>query len=344
MKLFIFGSTGDLVKRKVIPALAKLKLDDLEIIALGRKDFTDRMYEEFICGNECFKIFKNKPRYHQIEFSREIICEKCEEFLEKSENNFFYIAMPPEFIEKILIFLGKIHEKGFKIKVLIEKPFGTGLKDAKNLKKMIIVKNLIDNVFISDHYLFKEEVVGLMKQDFKHIKIVSLEENGLENRAYYDQVGALKDMIQSHFLNIVFRLIKSPQKEFLDFDVLEYTRGQYGNGREEGYARELGKKSNTETFARVKLKTKNREFEFITGKKFNEKLGFIEIDNRRIYLESLKDPYAHLFLDFFSQNRKNFVEIDNCITAWKIIEKIKSKKQELEYYPEGASSKEAASY
>jgi glucose-6-phosphate 1-dehydrogenase len=342
MKLFIFGSTGDLVKRKIIPAFINLKLEDLEIIALGRRDFTDELYEDFICNDKCFMNFKNKPVYHKIEFNDEIICEKCGEFLDKSGDNFFYIAMSPEFIEKILVYLGKLKERGFRIKILVEKPFGENLENAKNLKKIILEKNLAGDISLSDHYLFKEEIAGLKKQDFRSIKLVSMEKVGLENRTYYDNVGALRDMLQSHFLNIIFKLLDNPSREFSDFKVLEYTRKQYGNGKDKGYAKDLGKKSDTETFVKVKLKTKDREFEFVTGKGFNKKLGFMEIDNKRIYLESPKDPYASLFLDFFSQNKKNFADINNSILAWEIIEKIESKKQKLEYYNEGASSEDVA--
>ncbi len=62
MKLFIFGSTGDLVKRKIIPAFIELKLNDLQIIALGRQDFTDETYEDFICNDKCFKNFKHRKK------------------------------------------------------------------------------------------------------------------------------------------------------------------------------------------------------------------------------------------------------------------------------------------
>ncbi|HTY44133.1 MAG TPA: hypothetical protein VMC80_02735, partial [Patescibacteria group bacterium] len=261
MKLFIFGSTGDLVKRKIIPAFAGLKLEELEIIALGRQDFTNEMYEDFISKDKWFRNFRKKPVYHRIDFSREIICEKCEEFLDNTENNFFYIAMPPDLIGKILDYLGRIKKKGFKIKILIEKPFGKNLEDAKKLKRIINEKNLSEDIFLSDHYLFKEEIAGLKKTNFRKIKIVSLEKVGLENRTYYDDVGALRDMIQSHFLNIVFRLLENPEKEFSHFEIEEYKRAQYGNGKDKGYAKELGKKSDTETFAKVRLKTKDREFE-----------------------------------------------------------------------------------
>ena len=344
MKLFIFGSTGDLVRKKIIPAFMGLKLKDLEIIALGRRELTNETYEDFICNGKCFKDFKHKPIYRKIEMEGEISCENCEELLDKSKDNFFYIAMPPEFIEEILTYLARIKEKGFRIKILIEKPFGSNLEDAKRLKRLISNNNLAGDVSLSDHYLFKEEIVKLKRQDFKRMKIVSLENVGLEKRIYYDHVGALKDMVQSHFLNIIFKLLRNPQEELSDFHVLEYKRGQYGNGHDKGYVKELGKKSDTETFVKVRLKIRDKEFEIITGKGFDKKLAFIEIDGKRTYFESLHNAYGHLFLDFFSQNKENFANMDNSILAWEIIDKIESKKPKLEYYPEGSSSEEASDF
>ncbi len=340
MKLFIFGSTGDLVKRMVIPAFIGLNLANLEIIALGRRDFTNTEYENFVSGNNGFKTLMNKPKYLKVEFDNQVRCMGCEEFLDKTKINFFYIAMPPKEIKKILIFIGKLKEKGFKLSILIEKPFGENLKSAKSLKRLLFQIGLLNDVFISDHYLFKKEVINLKStSDFKKIKIASLEKVGLENRCYYNDIGALKDMVQSHLLNMAFKFIKNPKKEFADFEILEYLRGQYGNGKNTGYIKELGSSSDTETLAKVRLRKKGREFEFISGKKFDKKLGFIEIDGKRIYLKSLKNPYSDLFLDFFSQNRKKFTTIDNSILAWKIIERIELKKPELIYYPENTSFK-----
>lgn len=337
MKLFIFGSTGDLVKRKIIPAFMDLKIDNLEIIALGRKEFTDDMYQNFICNDDCFRDFKFKPRYHKVNFEGELKCEGCDNYLTKGEEHFFYSALPPKNIGILLRYVGMIKKQGFKVRVLIEKPFGTSLSDAVRLQAAAEKQNLIDDIFISDHYLFKEPILALAVRKFKKIKIVSLEKVGLENRSSYDEVGALRDMVQSHFLNIVFKLLAEPEKEFANFKIADFRRGQYGDGKTNGYVKDLGKPSETETFAALTLKTERESFEFITGKKFDGKESLLEIDDEKIQMESGNNPYARLFSDFFAKNRKTFATIENSLLAWRIIEKIESKKPPLRYYKENTA-------
>lgn len=332
MKLFIFGSTGDLVKRKVIPALAELKPNDLKIIALGRKDLNTNSYKEWLLNQD--------PR---IEYKRidtdNLETKEFLELLDKSNENFFYLALPPKVIEKILIALAKLKKKGFKIRILVEKPFGENLENSKSLKKLISKENLQEDLLIADHYLFKQEIINHPIKKFNHLKLVSLEKVGLENRiGYYDEIGALKDMIQSHFLNIIFKLIENPKQEFKDFEILEYKLAQYGNGKDKGYVKELGKSSTTETFVKIRLKTKNHEFTLITGKKFKEKLSYIQVEDKKTHLSDLKNPYQQLFLDFFSNNKTHFTTIDNSILAWKISSKLETNKPKLEYYEENTES------
>lgn len=331
MRLFIFGSTGDLVKRKVIPALAEIKLENLEIIALGRKDLTTESYKEWL-SNQDSRIIYKKVDTDNLE-TKEFL-----ELLNKSEENFFYLALPPKVIEKVLKALAKIKNQGFKINLLVEKPFGEHLNNAESLKNLITREKLQENLLIADHYLFKQEIIDHPLKRFKQIKLISLEKVGLEGRiSYYDEIGALKDMVQSHFLNIIFKLIKNPKEEFENFKILEYKRAQYGNGKDEGYAQELRKASDTETLVKIKLKTRNHEFTLITGKKFKEKSSYIETDNKKTHLLDLKNPYRQLFLDFFAKNKTHFTTIDNSILAWKIISKLEANKPKLEYYKENTS-------
>lgn len=334
MKLFIFGSTGDLVKRKVLPALQSLNKDNLEIVAIGRKDFTHEIYHDFVCeGDRCSPRFKKILKYIQVDFEKEDICEGnvCRDMFDKKQNNFIYISMPPWTIIKILLSLSKMKKEGFDFSILIEKPLGENLEQAIELKKIINENNL--DVFLSDHYMFKKNVINLNKQKFEKLKIVSAEELGLEKRAgYYDSVGALKDMVQSHFLNIAFRLLNNPEKEFSDFEIKEYKKAQYL-----GYVKELGKESNTETFVKLKIKTKNKEFEFISGKKFSKKTSFLEIDNKKIELETGDNPYEIIFSDFFNNKKEKFPKIDEAILAWEIIRKIESQKTELKFYEDDSS-------
>ena len=220
------SSTGDLVKRKVLPALQDLQKKDLEIWAIGRKNFTHEIYKDFVCNNMCSLYFRKRLYYLKTNFQEKNICKSCENLLDKNKINYFYIAMPPKFTDKILISLVKLKERGFKIKILMEKPFGKNLKHARKLRRLIMEKNLENDIFLSDHYLFKKNIINFKKKDFKEIKIISVEKLGLEDRiTYYDDVGALRDMVQSHFFNILFKLVKNPE-ELKSIEVIKYIKAQ----------------------------------------------------------------------------------------------------------------------
>src|SRR3989344_3452359 len=107
MKLFILGSTGDLVKRKVLPALQELGDKSLEIYALGRKDYTDELYHDFVCGDFCTIWFKKQLKYLQIDFDNEYLLGKCHDLLSRNEINYFYVSLPPHVLDKIFHSLGK---------------------------------------------------------------------------------------------------------------------------------------------------------------------------------------------------------------------------------------------
>lgn len=329
MKLFVFGSTGDLVKRKVLPALQSLGRENLEIYALGRKDIRNKDYLEQVCdGDRCTPVFMDKIKYQKIDFEKEDICEgSCLDLFNKDETNYLYVSLPPHLIEKVLKSVVKLRGIGFDMKVLIEKPFGDNSTTARNLKKIIEENDLVDDIFLSDHYLFKEFVEF---GDFEKMKIVSNESVGLEGRVgYYDSVGAVKDMIQSHFMNIVFKYVSDHENEFGDFEVLDFKRGQY-----RGYTGELGKNSDTETFVNLKFKTKNKVFEFVTGKGLDKKEFYIEVDGRRFDIESSGD-YERLFRDFFDHSKFNFADIERSVFSWVFVEKLEENLPDLFYYDKG---------
>jgi glucose-6-phosphate 1-dehydrogenase len=273
--------------------------------------------------------------YIRVDFENKDF-KKILSFMDKEETNFFYISMPPESTEDILLFLIDVKKKGYKIKVLIEKPFGKSLEHAKKLAQEINNGNLKEDIFISDHYLFKKEILELKNIDFKKLKFVSIEKIGIEGRiGYYNDVGALKDMIQSHFMNVLFRLHKIKDKTSIK--LIEKHWGEYGNGSEDGYIKELGKKSDTETYVDIKFIIDDREIEFTTGKKFNKKETYLEIDGKKIIIED-ENPYGTLFSKFFKNKKEFFPTIEDSILSWEIISKIK--KDRLFFYKEGISLEE----
>jgi glucose-6-phosphate 1-dehydrogenase len=339
MKLFIFGSTGDLVRHKVIAGLQKANIKNLKIIAFGRKNMTREEYINSVC-KECPEDFKQLIEYKVTELKKTCLCENCLPLLSKNEINFFYAALPPNLLKYLVSYLYVFKKKGYKIKLLMEKPFGEDLKDSIKLLEVIKKSKMEDDIFISDHYLFKKAILDIKCKDFKRIRIVSVEKVDLKGRTgYYDRVGALGDMVQNHFFNVVFKIIKNPSLEFKDFDIINCKRGQYGDGKSSGYVIHSGKKSNTETFIHLILKTKERVYEFITGKAFDEKISFIDIDEKKIDINISENPYSHIFSDFLKLKRENFPTPENSILAWRIMEKINSKKGNLEYYPENSCSK-----
>lgn len=322
MKLFIFGSTGDLFKRKVITALREIK--DIEIVALGRNKLSDEQYFEKVCPT-CDDKIRKRTKYLPITFSDKIQCLGCDDYFSKKKTNYFYIALPPEKIIETLTYICSVKKFGYKIKVLIEKPFGSSKEEASGIKNFIETEKLEEDVFLADHYLFKKNIMDIKLTDFKKIKITSLEKLGIEKRIFYDSVGAINDMVQSHLLNVLIRIIGIESLSFFEIEKVEV--GQYKK-----YAEEIGKKSETETYTRIKLKKNEKGIIIETGKKFSKKESYIEIDGERIEMDGGKDAYFQMLEDFLYNKKEKFPTIEQSIRCWKLVNEIKKNKHELFYY------------
>jgi len=278
--------------------------------------------------------FREKLKYLKIDYNSDYFCEKCLFYLDKDEINYFYIALPPKVYEKTLILLGKLKEKGFKIRILIEKPFGENFGSAERLVSIIKKYDLNKEIFLADHYLFKENI-PVKKIDFKKINLISTEKIGLEGRVtFYDDVGALKDMVQSHLLSMLFMIILDINL-LKDFKVKKYIKGQYGDGFSNGYVKELGKKSDTETFVYLSIIVKNKVINLISGKGLEKKQTKIEIDGEEILIED-KGSYAQMLKDFSLDKKEKFPSMENALFSWKIIEEILKTKASLVYYKKGS--------
>jgi glucose-6-phosphate 1-dehydrogenase len=342
MKLFVFGSTGDLVKRKVLPAMNSLVEQNpkLKIVALGRKEFIDNEYHDFVCEGRCSESLIENMSYKKINFDEdffEVLDEEGENF-EKDSTNYFYISLPPFLLEKTFEQIAILKRNGYEVKILAEKPFGTDLNNANKLLEILNKENLINDVFLSDHYLFKPQIITLdrtLPKDISNIEIRALEKLGLEGReAYYDKTGAIKDMIQSHLLNILFKIIPCKECESLDgVKIKEVVKGQYGDGENSGYAKELGKRSNTETYVKVELEINDKNITLETGKKMNKKETKIKLNEYTEFeiIDSL-NPYILMFNEFLKQNRTFFPTIDQTIISWRITEKIENSESKWIYY------------
>ncbi len=242
--IVIFGASGDLTKRKLIPALFNLHQQNLlghpfAILGVSRtimtdEEFRDRM-KEFLPNDEICDDFINHLYYQHInpEDQQEffILKNRIENIQNETRipgNILFYLSTPPELYPVIpdnLAHVGLNKEiEGFK-HLIIEKPFGTDLKSAKKLNKDLLKNFKESQIFRIDHYLGKETVQNLLVMRFSnslweplwnhkyidHVQITSAEKLGVEKRGgYYDHSGALKDMIQNHLLQLIGLIAMEP--------------------------------------------------------------------------------------------------------------------------------------
>ncbi len=233
--LTIFGATGDLMAKKITPALYSLyKSGELpehfQIIGSGRRDFNGNKFYELLGENihKYLKIddidsnFYNLCEYHQGDLDdKESYARLKQKLLEIDKsfglesNKIFYFSIAPEFYAKASDNIAAMNLNNEKVKLIVEKPFG---HDAKSAEELIVQMKQYFNenqIYIIDHYLGKEVVQDILKfrfedglyeniwnkENIKKIELTGLEDFGVEKRgSFYEAVGALKDYGQNHLL------------------------------------------------------------------------------------------------------------------------------------------------
>lgn len=255
--IVIFGASGDLTQRKLIPALFNLRCKqrlpaDLQIVgvastALSDADFRARMRE----GVDQFAVapftedewndFSARLFYRAGGFADSETYVRLAQSLGELErgavDRLYYLATPPQFFADIVAGLGRARltneSPGWR-RVVIEKPFGNNLASARALNQQLHQTLDEKQIYRIDHYLGKETVQNILVSRFAnmvyeplwnrnyidHVQITVAEEVGVGHRAgYYDGVGVLRDMFQNHLLQLLSLIAMEPPASF-DADAL----------------------------------------------------------------------------------------------------------------------------
>ncbi|MEA2692369.1 MAG: glucose-6-phosphate 1-dehydrogenase [Acidobacteriota bacterium] len=324
--IVIFGATGDLTKRKLVPALFNLVAggllpDELAIVGFGRTEMSSEQFRDHMREDlERFATRKVDPQladwlierisYTAGNFKDSASYERLESTIQKAEqerrtggSRLYYLATPPPFFADIVQHLGEAkmaaEPEGHFRRVVIEKPFGHDLESAEELNRQIREVLQEKQIYRIDHYLGKETVQNIMAFRFAngifepiwnrryidHVQITVAESVGVEDRgSYYENAGALRDVLQNHVFQLLAFVAMEPPISFAadivrdervkilkalrpmsNEDVLrEAVRGQYGEGvidgeRVRAYRAEtdVSPHSTTETYAALKVHIDN---------------------------------------------------------------------------------------
>jgi glucose-6-phosphate 1-dehydrogenase len=250
--IVIFGASGDLTQRKLMPSLFNLcrkgRLPkQFQIVGYGGTAFTDdqfrahleeglKQFASFKYTDEEWNNFASRLFYQQGRYDNPADFEKLKNLLKNAEggpgNRIYYMATPPGVFPQIVDLLAQTdqltEDEGWR-RVVIEKPFGTDLESARRLNEQIHKALNERQIYRIDHYLGKETVQNILVSRFAntifeplwnrnyidHVEITVAEQVGVEHRGrFYDQVGVLRDMFQNHLLQLVSLVAMEPPVSF----------------------------------------------------------------------------------------------------------------------------------
>jgi len=321
--IVVFGITGDLSRRKLLPALYHLIRHDVlpaetVIVGVSRKSLTIEdllekvelcvLEKDKVCDPDGLKKVKKSLQSFQLHPDKPEDFEKLKTFLDNLDtrtkrHRLIYMSTPSDAYSVIVEKLGAHQINDSRTKLLLEKPFGHDIDSATELIKTVDKGFKEDQIYRIDHYLAKETAQNLLafrmhnpifqslwdSQHIHQVNIRAFEEIGIEGRAdFYEKTGALRDLIQSHLLQLLcITLMETPElldsqhihklkqdflKNLTPADPAKAVRGQYDSYKDEVNSPD----SFVETYAKIELKHhsarwQNTKIVLETGKGLSEK-------------------------------------------------------------------------
>ena len=338
--LYLFGGTGDLSTRKLLPALFRQETissisHESQIVGIGSKDLTvdsyismvkeslSKHFHGFDENGDAWKRFCMRLSYKKLDINSD---DDWKNFgnIPQDRPAIFYLATPPNLYKVISKSLKSGSLINSNSRIVVEKPIGSNLETANEINNMLAESFQENQIYRIDHYLGKEAVQNLLAMRFAntifeqswsssaidHIQITVAEDLGVEGRGdYYDETGALRDMVQNHLLQILCLIAMEPPVSINSESVRDEklkvlkslapfnsetiktnsVRARYIDGMSKGavasaYIDEEGvdSKNNTETFVSLKASINNWRWSGVpfylrTGKRMQSKSSEIVV-------------------------------------------------------------------
>jgi glucose-6-phosphate 1-dehydrogenase len=346
--LILFGATGDLARRMLLPSLYGLHADgllpdDLRIIGTARTELDDDGYrakaraalEEHLAPGffraEVADAFLARVHYVPLDATNAAGFPKLAEAVGDTQRGVaIFLSTAPSLFKATIEGLAAAGLACGTVRMALEKPLGSDLASSREINDAVASAFPEERTFRIDHYLGKETVQNLLALRFAnslfeplwnashidHVQITVAETVGLEGRGdYYDGAGAIRDMVQNHMLQLVALVAMEPPTNFdatavrdekvkvlrslrrIDAEAIvahcvtgQYTRGAINGETVPGYAEELGRDSNTETFVALKAHVDNWRWKGVpfylrTGKRMPQR-------DSEIYIQFKDVPYS----------------------------------------------------
>jgi glucose-6-phosphate 1-dehydrogenase len=338
-KLLIFGITGDLSTRKLLPALKEIyatgEFDNLSIIGVSRREVN---IPELLISSIGDANLADKVSIFSMDLAKAEDYARLKDYVALSDDEqlIVYLSVPPSASTSIVDFMGQAGINAPNVKILFEKPFGVDLASAKDAIARTARYYHEDQLYRIDHYLAKEMAQNIVafrggnalfgniwNDNFiEAIEIVATEKIGIEGRAeFYEQTGALRDFVQGHLMQLLaltlmdiphdFAWSELPELRLKALEQLQLAdpvktvRAQY-----EGYQNEAGNPGSlTETFVSLELQSNQPRWldvpiRLTTGKALDAKTTEI-----RIHLKKLHEAQSNTIIFRIQPNEGIDIEL-----------------------------------